>query len=202
MRARISYTVLGCRSEESERRILEDAPQARLAAARLPRGDEQGIQDEIAQSFPNITAIRIREVLEKLAEMLNRLALGVRLLGLLTIAAGLAILAGAVSAGEARRGREVALLKTLGMTRRQVTTAFCVEYGLVGLVAGLVGCLAALVLSYFVLTEGMEIDFTARPLLVLAALCSSVLLAVGAGLAASVGALRRRPVEVLRGVGD
>ena len=182
--------------------VLEDAPQARIAAARLPRGDEQSIQDSIAQGFPNVTAIRIREVLEKLAQMMGQIALGVRLLGFLTIAAGLAILAGAVSAGEARRGREVALLKTLGMTRRQVTTAFCVEYGLVGLVAGLVGSLSAVVLSYFVLTEGMEVDFTARPHLVLAALCVSVLLAVGAGLAASVGALRRRPVEVLRGVGD
>jgi len=56
-------------------------------------------------------------MLDKVASMLGRLALGVRLLGSLTVLAGLAILAGAVSAGSIRRGAEVALLKTLGVTR-------------------------------------------------------------------------------------
>ena len=180
--------------------VLEEAPQARIAAARLPRGEEQRIQDQVAASFPNVTAIQIREVLEKVAEMLRNLSLGVRLLGFLTIAAGLAILAGAVSAGEARRGREVALYKTLGMTRRQITSAFAVEYGLVGLVAGLIGSLGAGVLSFFVLTEGMEVAWRPEPWTFGVALVLSVLLSVGAGLAASVQALRKRPVEVLRSI--
>ena len=55
--------------------------------------------------------------------MLDRIGLAVRFLGGFTVLAGIAILAGAVSAGSARRGREVALLKTLGMTRRGVVGA-------------------------------------------------------------------------------
>lgn len=182
--------------------VLEDAPQARIAAARLPRGQEQAAQDQIAAAFPNVTAIQIREVLERVAEMLRRLALGVRLLGFLTIGAGLAILAGAVSAGEAKRGREVALYKTLGMTRQQIASAFAVEYGLVGLVAGIIGSLGGGVLAYFVLTEGMDVSWTGQPLVFAAALVLAVVLSVGAGLLASAQALQRRPVEVLRSVGD
>lgn len=180
--------------------VLEDAPQSRLAAARLPAGREQRLQDTLAAAYPNVTLIRTREVLEKIAATLERLALGVRLLGVLTVLAGLAILAGAVSASSIRRGAEVALLKTLGMTRRQVVASFATEYALTGLVAGLIGAAGGNLLAWAVLTRGMEIAWRVEPLWLAGTVVATVLLAVGSGLAASVGALRRRPVEVLRSV--
>ncbi len=180
--------------------VLEGAPQSRLAAARLPAGGEQRLQDALADAFPNVTVVRTREMLDKIASTLGRLALGVRLLGGLTVLAGLAILAGAVSAGQARRGAEVALLKTLGLTRRQVIATFATEYALTGLVAGLIGAAGGGVLAYFVLTRGMELSWHASPAWLLAAVAGTVLLSVAAGLAASATALRKRPIEVLRSV--
>ncbi len=185
----------------AEPAALDAAPQHRIAAFRVPMADEQTVQDQVAAAFPNVTAIQIREVLEKVAEMLRRLGLGVRLLGWLTVAAGLAILAGAVSADAVRRGREVALLKTLGMTRRQVALAFATEYALVGLVAGVIGSLGAGLLAWAVVTRGMEVEWAFEPLVYLVALAVAVLLAVVAGLASSLTALRQRPVEVLRSAG-
>ena len=178
--------------------ILEAAPQSRLAAARLPPGREQLVQDALAAEFPNVTMIRTREVLAKIATLLERLSLGVRLLGGLTVLAGLAILAGAVSAGSIRRGAEVALLKTLGMTRRQVVASFATEYALMGLVAGVIGTAGGAVLSYFVATRGMEVPWRSEPLWLAGSIAATIVLAVVSGLAASGGALRKRPVEVLR----
>ena len=180
--------------------VLEAAPQSRLAAARLPAGGEQQLQDALADAFPNVTMVRTREMLDKIASTLDRLSLGVRLLGGLTVFAGLAILAGAVSAGQVRRGAEVALLKTLGMTRRQVVATFATEYALTGLVAGLIGSVGGAVLAWLTLTRGMEISWRAEPHWLLAAVVLTVLLSVASGLAASAGALRKRPVEVLREV--
>ncbi|HEX6201655.1 MAG TPA: FtsX-like permease family protein, partial [Thermoanaerobaculia bacterium] len=97
--------------------VLDDAPQQRLATARLPAGSEQGLQDAIAARYPNVTLLRLREILEKIVAVLERIGLAVSLLGGFTVVAGVAILGGAVSAAAARRGREVALLKTLGFTR-------------------------------------------------------------------------------------
>ena len=99
------------------------------------------MQDLLAARFPNVTFLRIREILEKVLKVLRRISLGIRFLGGFTVVAGIAILAGAVSAGSARRGREVALLKTLGMTRRGVAATFAVEYALIGLVAGVIGAI-------------------------------------------------------------
>lgn len=178
---------------------LDDAPQQRIAALRLPRGEEQRVQNRLVAAYPNITLFNIREILEKVGKVIQRVGLGVRLLGGFTVLAGIAILAGAVTAASGRRGREVALLKTLGMTRAGVVSVFSVEYTLIGLAAGLIGTLGGGLLAWMVLTRGMELLFRldARPYL--AALVGTVVLSVVAGLAASLGALAKRPVEVLRG---
>jgi putative ABC transport system permease protein len=178
--------------------VLESAPQQRLAVARLPNGGEQRVQDLLAASYPNVTFLRIREILEKVLKVLRRISLGIRFLGGFTVVAGIAILAGAVSAGSARRGREVALLKTLGMTRRGVAATFAVEYALVGLVAGTIGAVGGTVLAWGIVTRGFQMPWAFAPLTLAAALAGSVLLAVLAGLAASLRALERRPIEVLR----
>ncbi|HEX9945286.1 MAG TPA: FtsX-like permease family protein [Thermoanaerobaculia bacterium] len=178
--------------------VLEAAPQQRLAVARLPRGGEQRMQDLLAAQYPNVTVLRIREILEKVLKVLRRISLGIRFLGGFTVVAGIAILAGAISASSARRGREVALLKTLGMTRRGVAATFAVEYALIGLVAGAIGATGGTVLAWGVVTRGFEIPWRFDPLSLTAALAASVALAVAAGLAASFRALEKRPIEVLR----
>jgi len=178
--------------------VLDQAPQQRLAVARVPRGGEQRLQDALAAEYPNVTLLRIREILEKILKVMRRISLGIRFLGGFTVVAGIAILAGAISAGSARRGREVALLKTLGMTRRGVAATFAVEYALIGLVSGSIGALGGTVLAWGVVTRGFEIPWQFDPLSLTVTLAASIALAVAAGLAASYRALERRPIEVLR----
>ena len=130
--------------------------------------------------------------------MLRRISLGIRFLGGFTVVAGIAILAGAVSAGSARRGREVALLKTLGMTRarRRRHLRRRVRPGRPG--GRRIGAVGGTVLAWGVVTRGFEMPWAFAPCTLAVALAGSVLLAVVAGLAASLRALERRPIEVLR----
>lgn len=184
--------------------VLEEAPQFRLAAARLASDRLQKTQDELVAAFPNVTMIRIREVLDRVADILGKLGTGVRLLGLLTVLTGLAILAGAVGATQVKRRAEVALLKTLGMTRRQIVGAFAIEYALLGTVASLIGAVGGSVLAYLVLTQAMEVPaerllWVSRPYWLPITLVATVVLATLAGLLASLEALAERPIAVLRG---
>jgi putative ABC transport system permease protein len=178
--------------------VLDQAPQQRFAAARLAAGADQPVQDALAASYPNVTVLRIRDVLEKVLAVLARIALGVRFLGAFTVLSGIAILAGGIAAGSVRRGREVALLKTLGVTRRGVAASFAVEYALLGLAAGAIGAAGGLLLAWGVVTRGFhlaaELDLSPASI----AVAASAALTVAAGLAASVRALERRPIEVLR----
>lgn len=181
--------------------VLERAPRHRIAAARLSAAAELAVQDRLAAAYPNVTLLRLREILTKVVAVISRLGFAVRLLGAFTVLAGVAILAGAVSASALRRGREVALLKALGMTRAQVAAAFAVEYALVGLVAGVLGATGGVAMAYLVTRFGFEMPWAWSPGLVLLAILSTAALSVAAGLAASARALAVRPLAVLRQVG-
>lgn len=178
--------------------VLDRAPQFRIAAVDLPAGTESEVQDRVTAAFPNVTLLQIGEILAKIVTIIRAIADGVRFVGTFTVLAGVAILAGAVSAGAARRRREVALLKTLGTTRGGVVAIYSVEYALVGVVAGTIGSVGAAVLSWAVLVHGMELDWHFDPLPLAVGLAGGAALAVIAGLAASFRALQSRPVEVLR----
>ena len=177
---------------------LEGAPQQRIAAARVPAGGEQALQDRLASGFPNVTMLRLRELMEKIVAILQRIGLAVRFLGGFTVLAGGAILAGSVAAASLRRGREAALLKTLGLTRAGVAGLFAAELATIGVVAGVLGAGGGAAIAYLVLTGWMEVGWTTRPGLLALAVGAATLVAVTAGLAASARALSRRPVEVLR----
>ena len=177
---------------------LDDAPQTNVAVARFPSGDLARLQTEVVREFPNVTVIQIRDILEKVAAVLQNLAFAVRLLGLFIIVAGVVVLGGTVAATQARRSREVALLKTVGMTRGDVAAVFAVEYALTGAVAAVVGIVAALLLAWAVLTRLMELPWSPRVSELLLAFAVTVVLSVVAGLLASVRALRARPSEMLR----
>jgi putative ABC transport system permease protein len=179
--------------------VLDRAPHAVLAAARLPREAETAVQDALVAAFPNVSVIQVRPILEKVLSVLERGAATVQVLGGFTVLVGLAILAAVASLSALARVRETALLKTLGVTRGGVARLYAVEFALVGLVAGVVGALGACVLAWaffeHVLDLGSAIPWWTVP----AAGLVSAALAALAGLAGSARSLAARPIESLRG---
>ncbi len=179
--------------------VLEGAPQSVLVTAQLPAAREAAVQDALAAAYPNVTLVSVRAALTQARGLLERMAWGIRAVGAFTALAGIAILVSGVAADAARQGRKVALLKTLGTTRAGVVGLFAIEYGIVGLLAGVLGAGGAWVASWAVVTRLMRLGWrTDVPALQLA-------VAITAGLSALVGvlantrALRVRPAEVLRG---
>ena len=179
--------------------VLEKAPHSRLIGVRLPAENELPMQDRITAEFPNVTVLRVRSILEKVTEILTRLALGVKVLGAFTVAVGFVVLAGAVSATTLRRRRETALLRALGVLRGGVVTLIATEYGVLGLVAGGTGAAGAYGLAHLFLVRVLDLPsalpYALAPWIVLG---SAVLVAVCSVLA-SFRVLRVEPLRVLRG---
>ncbi len=179
---------------------LEGAPHFELAVARIePPERELELQGQLARSVPNVTMLRVRPLLETLGVLVARISAGVRGLGAFTILTGLVILAGSVATSALRRGKEAALLKSLGVTRRGVAQLFGVEFALVGLVSGLIGSAGAVVLAQVFLTRVADVDAELEWLAVPLSSAATVVLAVLAGLLASRRPLSAPPVETLRG---
>lgn len=178
---------------------LDGAPSLMFAAAKVPEEAEQSLQDALSAGYPNVSMIRVRPILEQVGAMMRQLHIGTRTLALFTIFAGLAILAGAIAASTLRRRREVALLKTLGATRRGVTTLFVTEFGLVGAVAGVLGSIGALVLAWGFLTGVADLEFHWPLWIVPGSALGAAVLSAMFGMLASLPALRAPPRESLRG---
>ncbi len=180
--------------------VLKGVPHFRIAAARLDVDSETRLQDHLAQDFSNVILIQIRSIVAKVTSVMRQMALGVRILAGFTLLVGIAVLAGAVSSNGLRRAREGALLKTLGLTRRQVLGFFAVEYALVGFVAGSVGVLGAFTAAHFFLDRVLELEPNLSFAIPIAALLFSVLAAVLSGLAANLRAVFSRPALTLNGM--
>jgi putative ABC transport system permease protein len=105
----------------------------------------------------------------------------------------------------AQRRREVALLRAVGATRRQVLTGVLVEAGMVGLVSGVVGLalgvgLAAAIRALLTFV-GVEMPTTSPAVelrTVVAALAVGLVVTVVAAVAPALSATRVAPMEALR----
>ena len=91
------------------------------------------------------------------------------------------------------------MLKTLGAERRVLLTIMLTEYGLLGLVAGLVGAAAANGLSYAVSRYVFEIGWAFAPALNAAGVAATVLLVGAVGALSSLDVLTKKPLSILRG---
>ncbi|MET0342386.1 MAG: FtsX-like permease family protein [Polyangiales bacterium] len=179
--------------------VLDDAPHALLGMLRLPPSREQALQDRLAATLPNVNALRVRTLLDRARATLAQLSAGVRILGGFAIVSGLLVLTGAVAAAEARRAREAALWKALGLTRLRVALLFAIEYAVSGAAAGLLGAIGGYLACTAVAREVLALREAPSVVACLLAVLATSLLATVAGLLASLRALRVRPIEVLRG---
>jgi putative ABC transport system permease protein len=177
---------------------LEEAPRFVLGAGRVPPAAEQAMQNQLTGLFPNVTVLRIQPMIERATELLGQIALAVRVLGAFAALTGLVILAGAVASSQLRRAREAALLKTLGVTRLRVASLFAVEYALTGVVAATLASLGAYVLVLLFTRNVLQLGTAPSWAAALVGWLVIVLLSVGAGLLASLRALRAPPLAVFR----
>jgi putative ABC transport system permease protein len=105
----------------------------------------------------------------------------------------------ALAQSRAQRLYESVLLRTLGATRGRVARAFAVEYGCLGLVAGLGGSATGALTAWLVLRLVLDVPPALEAAPVAVALLAGVALAVSVGFLGTFRLLGRKPLPVLRG---
>ena len=118
--------------------------------------------------------------------------------GSLTLIAGALVLVGAVAAGQRRRTQEAVILKTLGATRAQIRAAWLVEFGILGLTAGMLAAVAGTAASWAVMHYIMHADWVFLPGILAEALFGALALMLVLGYAGTAAALRAKPAPLLR----
>jgi putative ABC transport system permease protein len=178
---------------------LEGAPQTHLAAVYIaPGAAEDQLLREITEHFPNVSAIPVREGLAAVAGVVATVGSAIRLVALVTLAAGVLVLGGAVAAGHRRRVYDAVVLKVLGATRGAIAAAFLIEHGLVGLATGLIAAGFGTAAAYGLVTGPMRSDWLFLPGPLAAGVALALLLTVAIGFAGTWRALGAKPAPYLR----
>ncbi|WP_373635083.1 ABC transporter permease [Yoonia sp. SS1-5] len=177
---------------------LAGAPHSWISTVYAEPEAEAAILRDLATAYPNITAIRIRDAIDQVIELVGGISAATRYGALITLITGFLVLIGAAAAGERARTFEAAVLKTIGASRGRILTSFALRAALLGLAAGVVALGAGILGGWAVSTYIMETSYQiiwANALLIIG---GGVLASLLAGLAFAWQPLAARPAQVLR----
>ncbi len=180
---------------------LAGAPHSFIATVYAEEQAEAAILRDLAGQFPNITAIRVRDAIDRVSGLLAGLASATSYGAGVSLLTGFLVLIGAAAAGEPARRYEAAILKTLGAGRRRILLSFALRAVLLGTAAGGVALLAGITGGWAVATFIFDTGFTIIWPSALAIVLAGIAVTTGAGLVFALRPLAVRPARILRAAG-
>ncbi|THD63350.1 MAG: FtsX-like permease family protein [Bradyrhizobium sp.] len=162
-----------------------------------PGGDAQIIRS-VADAFPMVTSVRVREALETIGTVVTNLVLAIRGASAVTLISAILVLGGALAAGHRHRVYDAVILKTLGATRARLLGAYALEYLMIGFATAVFGVIAGSVAAWLIVTRLMTLSFIWQAGSAAGVVAAALVVTVGLGLAGTLLALNQKPATVLR----
>ena len=176
---------------------LEGANLRDIVIIRSTKAQDDSLTDAVGHRFPEVNIISVREQLDAAAAIFSQIGMAIQVAAGVTLAASLLVLVGAIAANAQARSSEAAILKVLGASRRFVIATYCVEYGAVGLSAGVTGIALGAMAAYPIVSLGLHAPFRGDWFAVFMALVIVVSVGTFFGGIAAIVALSRRPAGAL-----
>ena len=181
---------------------LDGAPHTLMASASyatpLAPALEGQLLQGLADTFPGVAAIRVKDGLEMASSIINKVVNAIRVAALVTLSAGALVLGGAMTASRRRRSYQAVVLKVLGATSGRIIAMGLIEYAILALAAGAVAVGIGTLSAWLLLHYALEIPFLFSLEAVLTALLSALALVLLLGAFSTYQLLRTRPVPHLR----
>ena len=178
------------------------APHTHIATLTYPGGgnaaEEIALLKAVADAFPAVTTVRVREAIDAVGHIVTNLVLAIRGASVLTLLVAALVLGGALAAGHRHRVYDAVILKTVGATRMRLLSAYALEYLGLGLATALFGVAAGSAAAALVITRVMNLSFVWLPAPALLAAAAAVVATVALGLVGTFTALGQKPAPVLR----
>ncbi len=178
--------------------LLERAPHTHIATVRAEPAVQGTLLRAVTDALPNVSGIRVGDVLRAVAELLGQIGTALTATGSLTLLAGVLVLAGAVAAGQQTRIRQAVILKSLGATQGQIRGAWLVEFGVLGAAAGVIAAGIGTAASYGVVRFVMGTDWAFLPGTLAGTVLACIAMMLLFGYAGTATALRAKAAPLLR----
>ncbi|MFZ1065306.1 MAG: FtsX-like permease family protein, partial [Pseudolabrys sp.] len=180
---------------------FKGAPHSHVATLTEAHPDAAGdarIIKQVADAFPMVTSVRVREALETIGTVVTNLVLAIRAASAVTLISAILVLGGALAAGHRHRVYDAVILKTLGATRGRLIRAYSIEYLLIGSATALFGVISGSLAAWLIVAELMHLSFVWLVWPALAAAAAAIVVTVALGLAGTYVALGQKPAPILR----
>lgn len=178
------------------------APHPHLATLTFADGGtretEMALLRTVTKAHPTVTAVRVKDALTTVNELVSKLALAIRSAAGITFIASILVLGGALASGHRHRIYDAVILKTLGATRNRLIAAFGLEYLMIGLVTAVFGVIAGSAAAWAILVGVMKIGFTFMPEIAVASALLALAVTLVFGLYGTWRVLGEKPAPVLR----
>ena len=178
--------------------LLEHAPHMHIATLRSPPAGDAALLRAVTDALPNVTGIRIADLVATVAAIVSKLAVALAAAGAITLGSGALVLAGAVAAGQRRRLQDAVVLKTLGATRAHIRAAWLVEFGVIGATAGAIAAVLGSIASWAMMRLVLHAPWRLMPATLIIAVMGCMCLMAVFGLIGTESVLRARAARYLR----
>ncbi|WP_236102198.1 ABC transporter permease [Methylotetracoccus oryzae] len=176
---------------------LERHPHTYLTSFYVP-SDNKGFLLQLTKAFPNISLLEVDRLLQQFQMIIRQVGGAVEYLLLFALAAGFIVLFAAVRASLDARLYLDAVCRALGARQSVLRRSLWLEFGALGLIAGLLAALSADLVAWVVFERGFNLDPHVHPLFWLG---TPLIAAVAIGTAGYWNArryLRKSPITVFR----
>ena len=179
---------------------LDQAPQTYVSPFKGPADPvaRGRFQRDLVEKFPNVSVIDFHDVVERIKDVMSKVTLAITVVGGLVLFSGALILIGAVAMTKFQRVYEAAVFKTLGANSRAIARMLLFEYGVLGSLAGLIGSLGAVALTWGVSRYALEIPWRIFLAEHVAGVVLTACLVAAIGVFSSLDVLRNKPLATLR----
>ncbi|MGD9946307.1 MAG: ABC transporter permease, partial [Burkholderiaceae bacterium] len=176
---------------------LAQQPQTLITSFRQNAGPDP-VDRRLVQRFPNLTVFDTGNIVRQVQTMLDQVIRAVQFLFLLTLAAGVAVLWGALASSRDERVREAGLMRALGASGRQLAAAQLIELAASGALAGLLAAVGATAVGWVLAEQVFRFPFEPRWWTLAGGAAAGALLALLAGWLSLRSVLRVPPLATLR----
>lgn len=177
---------------------LQGAPHSFISTVYADEAAEAAILRDTSNAYPNVTAIRVKDAIDRVSDVLAGIAAAITYGALATLITGGIVLIGAAAAGIHARTYEAAVLKTVGASRATILKSFATRSAVLGAAAGVVAIFAGALAGWGVMHFVMDVAYQFEPVSAVLIVAGGVLATLVTGLLFAWGPLAARPARVLR----
>ena len=179
--------------------VLDAAPHSWIATTHADSdAAADAVERAVTSSFSNVSAVSVKEAVATAQRVIGLLGGAVRLTALVTLIAGIAVLAGTVASSESQRLADSVILKVLGATRLSIGLAWFLEYAFLGLLTAIAAAFIGSLASWALVHGFLGAEFILDGWLVFGTTLAGAVATAVLGLTGAMKTLGRKPAPLLR----